>query len=48
MSDNESVLGRVQAKLEMQSINKFDHEAEQYIDDRYEVSNIVYNFVNDK
>ena len=52
MSDNESsIIERVQkAKLEMQSINKFDHVVENNIlDDCYrEVSNIVYNFVNDK
>ena len=52
MSDNESsIIERIQkAKLEMQSINKFDHVVENNIlDDCYrKVSNIVYNFVNDK
>ena len=52
MSDNESsIIERVKkAKLEMQSINKFDHVVENNIlDDCYnEVSNIVYNFINDK
>ena len=51
-SDNESsIIERVKkAKLEMQSINKFDHVVENNIlDDCYkEVSNIVYNFINDK
>ena len=52
MSDNESSINeRVKkAKLEMQSINKFDHIVENDIlDNCYkEVSNIVYNFINDK
>ena len=52
MSDNEaSIIERVKkAKLEMQSINKFDHVVENNIlDDCYkEVSKIVYNFINDK
>ena len=52
MSDNEaSIIERVKkAKLEMQSINKFDHVVENNIlDDCYKkVSNIVYNFINDK
>ena len=51
-SDNESsIIERLKkAKLEMQSINKFDHVVENNIlDDCYnEVSNIVYNFINDK
>ena len=51
-SDNESsIIERVKkAKLEMQSINKFDHVVENNIlDDCYkEVSKIVYNFINDK
>ena len=51
-SDNESsIIERVKkANLEMQSINKFDHVVENNIlDDCYkEVSNIVYNFINDK
>jgi guanylate kinase len=51
-SDNEaSIIERVKkAKLEMQSINKFDHVVENNIlDDCYKkVSNIVYNFINDK
>ena len=52
MSDNEaSIIERVKkAKLEMQSINKFDHVVENNIlDDCFKtVSNIVYNFINDK
>ena len=52
MSDNEaSIIERVKkAKLEMQSINKFDHVVENNIlDDCYKkVSNIVYSFINDK
>ena len=51
-SDNESsIIERLKkAKLEMQSINKFDHVVENNIlDDCYkEVSKIVYNFINDK
>ena len=51
-SDNESsIIERVKkAKLEMHSINKFDHVVENNIlDDCYkEVSKIVYNFINDK
>ena len=51
-SDNEaSIIERVKkAKIEMQSINKFDHVVENNIlDDCYKkVSNIVYNFINDK
>ena len=51
-SDNESsIIERVKkAKLEMQSINKFDHVVENNIlDDCYKVvSNIIYNFINDK
>ena len=51
-SENESsIIERVKkAKLEMQSINKFDHVVENNIlDDCYkEVSKIVYNFINDK
>ena len=52
MSDNEaSIIERVKkAKLEMQSINKFDHVVENNIlDDCYKkISNIVYSFINDK
>tara|TARA_B100001093_G_scaffold142897_1_gene135392 strand:+ start:859 stop:1425 length:567 start_codon:yes stop_codon:yes gene_type:complete len=52
MSDNEaSIVERVKkAKLEMQSINKFDHVVENNIlDECYKkVSNIVYSFINDK
>jgi guanylate kinase len=52
MSDNEaSIIERVKkAKLEMQSINKFDHVVENNIlDECYKkVSNIVYSFINDK
>ena len=51
-SDNEaSIIERVKkAKIEMQSINKFDHVVENNIlDDCYKkVSNIVYSFINDK
>jgi len=51
-SENESsIIERVKkAKLEMQSINKFDHVVENNIlDDCYKVvSNIIYNFINDK
>ena len=51
-SDNESsIIERVKkAKLEMQSINKFDHVVENNIlyDCYKEVSKIVYNFINDK
>ena len=51
-SDNEaSIIERVKkAKIEMQSINKFDHVVENNIlDDCYKkISNIVYSFMNDK
>ena len=52
MSDNEaSIIERIKkAKLEMQSINKFDHVVDNNIlDECYKkVSNIVYSFINDK